>query len=217
MGFSFNLNDFGFGVGMQYRIGLHSYTEALINFKITGLRDPREQTHIDTYFGNRTIASKYQRVITFPTTIGLKRRLFASQITDNFRVHTSISLGPSYALTIPYFRDFNENGYREDDYRRYNLDVEPINDIFQGWNEAKSEFGWTGEVLLGIDFGENFGRIQTIQIGYNFYYFRQGLQILEPKKPVFDVDGNSYFVNANDKVNYFGSAQITFVIGWMYN
>ena len=93
---------------MQYRIGLGPYSEGLINFKIAGLRDPREQTHIDIYFGN-SIASKYQRVITFPTTIGYKRRVFASQITDNFRIHTAFNLGPSFALSIPYFRDFNNN------------------------------------------------------------------------------------------------------------
>lgn len=217
-GFSFNLNDFGFGAGMQYRIGLGPYSEGLINFKIAGLRDPREQTHIDIYFGNRTIASKYQRIITFPTTIGYKRRVFASQVTDNFRIHTAFNLGPSFALSIPYFRDFNGNGYREDDYARFGLNgVEPINDIFQGWKDAKSEFGWTGEFLLGIDFGENFGRLQTLQFGYNFYYFNKGLQILEPKSAVFDSQGNGYLVDANDKVNYFGSAQITFIIGWMYN
>ena len=34
-------------------------------------------------------------------------------------------------------------------------------------------------ILLGIDFGENFGRLQTLQFGYNFYYFNKGLQILE--------------------------------------
>lgn len=230
-GFSFGLNDFGFGVGMQYRIGLGTYTEGLINFKIAGLRDPSEQTHIDIYFGNRTIASKYQRVITFPTTIGIKRRLFASQISDNFRVHTSMSLGPSFAVTLPYFQDYNRNGYREDDYNRYGLGgVEPINDIFQGWNDAETEFGWNGEIVLGIDFGDNFGKIQSLQFGYSFYYFDQGLQILEPNAPIInqdgsliDVDGDGYadfpngFRPANDTIQFFGSAQITFIVGWMFD
>lgn len=230
-GFSFGLNDFGFGAGMQYRIGLGPYTEGLINFKIAGLRDPSEQTHIDIYFGNRTIASKYQRVITFPTTIGIKRRLFASQISDNFRVHTAMSLGPSFTVRIPYFRDFNNNGYREDDYNRYGLGgVEPINDIFQGWDQAEWELGWNGEVVLGIDFGDNFGRLQSLQFGYSFYYFDQGLQILEPNAPIIQPNGSlidnnndgyadfpNGFRSANDTVNFFGSAQITFIVGWMYD
>lgn len=218
-GFAFGLTDFGFGIGMQYRIGLSSYTEGLINFKIAGLRDPNELTYIDFYFGNRTVASKYRRVITFPTTLGIKRRLFASQISDNFRVHTSINIGPSFALTIPYFRDYNDNGYREDDYFEYNAnEIEPINDIFQGWDEAESKFGWNGEFMLGIDFGDKFKRLQTLQFGYTWYYFNQGLQILEPKAPNFDNYGNiTGFSDANDKVYFIGSAQITFIVGWMYN
>lgn len=230
-GFSFALNDFGFGVGAQYRLGISPYTEALVNLKIAGLRDPSEQTHIDIYFGNRTIASKYKRVITFPTTIGVKRRLFAQQISDNFRVHTSLSGGPSLAVVLPYFKDFNENGYREDDIFRYGqFGVEPINDIFQGWSDAKWELGWSGEFVLGIDFGDNFARLQTLQFGYTFYYFDQGLQIMEPNSPIIDsrggiVDNNGDgfpdfpegFQSANEPVKYFGSAQITFIVGWMFD
>ncbi len=231
LGFTFGLNDFGFGAGMQYRIGLSQYTEGLINLKIAGLRDPSEQTHIDIYFGNRTIASKYQRVITFPATFGIKRRIFASQISDNFRVHTSMSLGPSLALTIPYFNDKNNNGFREDNVEYGALGIERVNDIFQGWDDTDWEFGWNGEVVLGIDFGDNFARLQSLQFGYSFYYFDQGLQILEPNAPIKNPNGtitweydNLGFVTypnglseANSPVKFFGSAQITFVIGWMFD
>ena len=230
-GFKFSLNDFGFGVGTQYRIGISSYNEALINFKIAGLRDPSEQTHIDIYFGNRTIASKYKRVITFPTTIGFKHRLFAEQISDNFRVHTSLSIGPSLAVTLPYFQDYNNNGYREDNFRVGTIGIEPINDIFQGWDEAEWELGWNGEFVLGIDFGDNFARLQTLQFGYSFFYYDQGLQIMEPFAPRenengeinFGLDDRGLIVYengmkpSNGAIKYFGSAQITFIIGWMFD
>jgi len=232
LGFSFGLNDFGFGAGLQYRIGLNPYMEGLINAKIAGLRDPSEQTHIDFYFGNRTIASKYQRVITFPVTVGLKRRLFAEQISDNFRVHTSLSLGPTYAVRIPYFDDKNNNGFREDDLGQFGtLGVERINDIFQGWSDAEWDLGWNGEIVLGIDFGDNFARLQTLQFGYSFYYFDQGLQILEPFSPApnengvieFEFDDRGFVTypngmrEANDAIKFFGSAQITFIVGWMFD
>ena len=225
LGFYFGLSDFGLGVGMQYRRVLSPYNEALLNIKIAGLRDPSEQTHIDYYFGNRTIASKYRRVITFPVTVGFKHRLFAQTISDNFRVHTALNVGPSFAVTLPYFKDYNENGYREADYYTYYNSVEPINDVFSGWKDAQSEFGWNGEIVLGIDFGDNFARLQSFQFGYSFYYFKNGLQILEPYKPVivngsfvdFDGDGAIDFEAANAPVNYFGSAQITFIIGWMWD
>lgn len=230
LGFYFGLNDFGFGTGLQYRRGISPYTEALLNFKIAGLRAPSEQTHIDVYFGNRTIASKYRRVITFPTTVGYKRRLFANQVSDNFRVHTSMSFGPSFAITLPYFEDYNENGYREDDYFTYGYAVEPVNDIFQGWDDVQTELGWNGEIVLGIDFGDNFARIQSFQFGYSFYYFKKGLQIMEPNAPIIlpdgsiiDENGDGYpdfpdgFEQANAPINFFGSAQITFIIGWMWD
>ena len=239
-GFSFGLNDFGFGAGMQYRRGISPHNELLLNFKIAGLRDPSEQTYVDYYFGNRTVASKYQRVITFPIMFGFKHRLFANQISDNFRVHTSMSLGPSFSVVLPYFNDNNGNGYREDGYYLFGYDdnnepisnysVEPVNDIFQGWKDAKTEIGWNGELVLGIDFGENFARIQSLQFGYSFYYFKQGLQILEPNQPIIQPDGSFLdkdedryidfpegFEHANDPINYFGSAQITFIFGWMWN
>ena len=229
LGFSFGLNDFGFGLGLQYRKGISPYTEALLNFEIAGLRDPSEQTHIDYYFGNRTIASKYRRVITFPVTVGFKRRLFAQTISDNFRVHTAMNFGPSFAVTLPYFEDYNNNGYREADYFTYGYGVEPINDIFQGWDDAQTELGWNGEIVLGIDFGDNFARLQSFQFGYSFYYFKNGLQILEPNKPILvngaiiDENNDGYadypngFEPANDAVNFLGSAQITFIIGWMWD
>lgn len=224
-GFSFNLNDFGFGAGTQFRKGLGSYTEATFNFKIAGLRDPSEQTYIDYFFGGRTIPSKYKRVITFPVTVGLKRRVFARQISDNFRVHTAMSIGPTLALTTPYFDDFTENGFRESDTRQFSV-FEPVLDIFQGLKDAETQWGWTGDLALGIDFGDNFARLQTFQVGYSFYYFKEGIQILEPFKPVrtetgayIDTNGDfiaDEFERANDPNKYLGSAQITFIFGWMW-
>ncbi len=229
LGFSFNLSDFGFGIGTQLRKGLGSYTEGLFDFKIAGLRDPSEQTYIDYYFGGRTIPSKYKRVITFPLTVGLKRRFFARQISDNFRVHTAMSIGPTLALTTPYFKesDFSKNGFRESDTRQFSV-YEPVLDIFQGLKDAETKWGWTGDLVLGIDFGDNFARLQTFQFGYTFNYFKDGIQILEPFKPIRDENGNykdtdgNFIVDddglekANDPTKYFGSAQITFIFGWMW-
>lgn len=226
-GFSFNLNDFGFGAGTQFRKGLGPYTEGLLNFKIAGLRDPSEQTYLD-FLGGRTIPSKYKRVITFPLTIGLKRRVFARQITDNFRVHTSMSFGPTLALTTPYFKDFNQNGLREANPNIFFGYSEPIQDIFQGLKDSETEWGWTGDLVLGIDFGDNFAKLQTFQFGYSFYYFKNGIQILEPFQPQRAENGALLFTEVepgrlelliepyNDPTDYFGSAQITFIFGWMW-
>ncbi len=228
LGFSFNLNDFGFGIGTQLRKGLGSYTEGLLDLKIAGLRDPSEQTYIDYYFGGRTIPSKYKRVITFPLTVGLKRRFFARQVSDNFRVHTAMSIGPTLALTTPYFKDYTENGYRESS-NQFPI-YEPILDIFQGLKDAETKWGWTGDVVLGIDFGDNFARLQTFQFGYTFNYFKDGIQILEPFQAQRNPNGTPVYIETplgsgfyelqtepyNDPTKYFGSAQVTFIFGWMW-
>ncbi len=227
-GFSLNLNDFGFGAGAQFRKGLSPYTEGLVNLKVAGLRDPSEQVFIDYYFGNRTIPSKYKRVTTIPLTVGIKRRVFAEKISDNFRVHTSINFGPALALSSPYFEDRNDNGFRETNINDFGV-YEPVRDIFAGLTDLESDWGWNGELLLGIDFGNNFARLQSFQFGYSFYYFSQGLQILEPfgaqrdnvGRPIFITDPDTGFPvlqtePANSTTKYFGSAQITFVFGWMW-
>lgn len=229
IGFIFNLNDFGFAAGTQIRKGLGPYTEGILNIKIAGLRDPSEQTYIDYVFGGRTVPSKYKRVITFPITLGLKRRVFARQISDNFRVHTAMSIGPTLALTTPYFSDFNENGFRENNSATYGT-FEPVLDIFQGLKKSDTQWGWTGDLVLGIDFGDNFARLQTFQFGYSFYYFKNGIQILEPFQAQRNPDGSPKFADRlnsngvlelltepyNDPSKYLGSAQITFIFGWMW-
>ncbi|MEX2364233.1 MAG: hypothetical protein WD597_11445, partial [Balneolaceae bacterium] len=128
-GFNFALSDFGFGAGGQFRLGLSPYNEAILNLKIAGLKDPTEQTFVD-YFGGRIVPEKYRRVITFPVYVGLKRRFFAEAISDNFRLYSSLSAGPVFALTYPYFDDGNNNGFRENDARVYGF-TEPVYDIFE--------------------------------------------------------------------------------------
>ncbi len=229
LGFSFNLNDFGFGIGTQFRKGFGPYTEGIFNLKIAGLRDPSEQTYIDYFFGGRTIPSKYKRITIFPITVGLKRRLFARQISDNFRVHTSMSIGPTLALTTPYFNDITNNGVRENNPNTFGI-YEPVLDVFQGLKEAETQWGWSGDLVLGIDFGDNFAKLQTFQFGYSFYYFNNGIQILEPFQAQRNPDGTPIFLETpagsglfelqtepyNDPTDYFGSAQVTFIFGWMW-
>ncbi len=223
-GFLFTINDFGFGVGGQYRKALGLYTEGLLSLRITGIKDPKEQTYIDYYFGFKTTPDKYKRVISFPLNVGVKRRLFAEQISDNFRVYTSISGGPVLAYTFDYFDDFNGNGFQENDFYTYGL-KEKSYDIFGGWKNGKSHLGWNGDVELGVDFGSNFASLQSLQFGYTFNYFKDGLQIMQPKRPDLTANGQLQYDGAGDliledfygKRKFYGSAQISFVFGWMWN
>lgn len=237
VGFGFNvaLTDFGLGVGGQLRIGLSEYTEAIASLKIAGLKDPTEQTFTD-FLGYRTIPEKYQRVIAIPLYIGLKKRFFPEAISDSFRPYTSLSVGPTFAFSYSYFFDYNENGFRENDARIYPF-VEPVNDIFTGWSDSESHWGWGGEFVIGVDFGDNFANLSSVQFGYTMNYFTDGIQVLEPCQPDLSrinqpalnpcglgvsqvpIGSSTDFApleQANDPRKYFGSAQISFVFGWMW-
>lgn len=237
VGFGFNiaLSDYGLGVGGQLRIGLSKYTEGIVSLKIAGLKDPTEQTFTD-FFGYRTIPEKYQRIISIPLYVGLKKRFFAEAISDDFRPYSSLSAGPTFAFSYSYFEDFNENGFRENDGRIYPF-VEPVNDIFTGWDNSEIHWGFGGEFVLGVDFGDNFANLSSVQFGYTMNYFSDGIQVLEPcqadlsrinQAPINPCDlgptqvavgpgsDTAPLEEANDPRKYFGSAQISFVFGWMW-
>lgn len=235
-GFNFTLNDFGFGAGGQFRLGLNSYTEALITLKLAALKDPTEQTFIDYTFGFKTIPEKYRRVISAPMYVGLKKRFFAQEISDNFRVYSSLSGGPVYAISYAYFNDVTQNGFRENDAAIYGFS-ERVNDIFGGWEESDSHWGFGGELVVGVDLGDNFSNLSSIQFGYTMNYFKDGIQVLEPCQPDLSrinqpavnpcqVGPTSVAVGpngdrapleeANDPRKFFGSAQISFIFGWMW-
>lgn len=222
-GFLFGANDFGFGIGGQYRRVLSRYTEAHLTFKVAGLKDPREQTFIDVFFGTKTVPDKYRRVIAFPVSLGLKQRFLAKDISDNFRFYGSVSGGPVFAFSYPYFNDRNNNGFRENSSTIYQT-FERTNDIFTGWSDGDWNLGFTGSAELGIDFNSNFANLQSFQFGYNFYYFDNGLQILEPSQPQLNPNGSPRYIGSQlqtqpsyEPKKYYGSAQISFIFGWMWD
>jgi hypothetical protein len=234
-GFNISLNDFGVGAGGQFRFGLNSYTEALVTLKVTALKDPTEQTFIDYTFGAKTVPEKYRRVFSVPLYVGLKKRFFADDISDNFRVFTSLSAGPTFAFSYAYFNDVTGNGFRENDAQIYG-GSERVNDIFSGWDESEAHWGFGGEFVIGVDFGENFSSLSSVQFGYTMNYFSEGIQVLEPCQPdlsrlgqapnnpcslgpnFVQVGPNNFapLEEANDPRKYFGTAQISFTFGWMW-
>lgn len=225
-GFGFNIavNDFGIGVGGQYRKVLSPDIEGLITLKIQGIKDPSEQIFIDFFFGSRSIPDKYKRVTSFPLLFGIKHRLFANQVSDNYRFYTAVSAGPTLALAFPYFEDRNGNGYQESIFIFPSELAERNYDIFTGWKNPESHWGVAGEVLIGLDFGSNFANLQSAQFGYSFNYFQNGIQIMQPNRPSFDQNGQFIVDNGNIVVEpsnsprkYFGAAQISFVFGWMWD
>lgn len=222
LGFDVMLNNFGFGIGGTYSKVLGPYTEFTFRTGITGIRDASEQTFQSFLTGQQIVPNKYKRAFGFPFLFGLKKRLFAQHIDDNLRFFVSGAVGPAMAFSFPYLNDSDGNGFRTFQItpQGFLVPTERINDFFTGWSEGETDWGYSGELKIGVDLGSKFKSRTTIEFGYFFYYFKDGLQIMEPYKPTeYNQDGipveetkKSFF----DAQKYFGTPQIKFTFGGMW-
>lgn len=220
LGFEIMVTNFGFGIGGHYSRVIGPFTQLTFQTGITGLRDVSEQTYTDPFFGQQIIPNKYKRAMAFPFMVGLKKRFFARQISDNFRLFVSMSGGPVLAFVYPYVVDSDGNGYRTTILNQfgYPQPTERVNDFFTGWKNGDTQWGAAGELKVGVDIGENFSRLTTVEFGYYFNYFDQGIQMMEPYQPEgYDEQGFSVgqepFMDAQ---KYFGTPQITLTFGGMW-
>lgn len=223
MGFRLQLNNFGFGIGGEYRRVLSRYTKGLLEFQISSIRDESEQT-FQSYWGYTVIPNKYNRVMVFPVMLGVSRRMFAQHLSDDFRLFVQASGGPTPAFVYPYY-----------DHDRFNLGFRPQfeglsqqnYDVFQGWGDGEFIFGASGQLSIGANVGGDFGNIQSIRIGYFFHYYPQGIQVMEPFRPgqrfqEFNIDlppeqqAPGVLEPAADKQYFFGTPHITLVFGGMW-
>jgi hypothetical protein len=229
--FDIMLNNFGFGLGGQYSRVIGPYTELTFQTGITGIRDVTEQNFQDFFTGQRTIPNKFKRALGFPFLLGIEKRVFAEAIDDNFRFFIAGAGGPALAFVYPYINDSDNNGFRTSiiDQRGFIRPVEEVNDFFSGWKDGETEWGFSGELKIGVSLGENLKRQTTFEFGYFFYFFSQGIQIMEPFQPfgfeqcsfdptlgcpieVQNGERNPFF----DPQKYFGTPQIKIKFGGMW-
>lgn len=238
-GFNINMNNFGFGVGGEFRKVVAPQSEIMFSLGITGLRDESEQTFTDIFFGQQIIPNKYRRGLAFPLMAGFRQRIFPEVVQENYRFFVSASAGPVAAFSYPYYEDRNGNGYRETG-NEYQLiedngeilirfaQPERVNDIFSGMGDGDWHWGAAGEIKLGVDIGSNFSRLNSIEFGYYFYYFTEGIQMMQPNQPVIRQQtgpNQSPYVWENGQLvleeffepqKFFGTPQITFTFGWLW-
>lgn len=192
-GATFNLmvTNNGFAIGGQYRRVISPMTEALLEIQISALKDSREQAFFSIW-GQQIIPNKYNRVLTFPIMGGVRHRIFSNYINDNFRVYLQASAGPALTFVYPYFNDilfspllFPSAGENADNLPlgvRIN-DIQ-INDVFQGWGDGEWIVGGTGKSSITIDFGNSFKSLTSVEFGVQFFYYPDGIQVLEPNRLV---------------------------------
>lgn len=224
-GFGFVMNNFGFGAGGEFRKVIAPQTELTASLRITGLRDASEQTFTDFFWGQQVIPNKYQRAMAFPLMLGMRQRIFPGLIQEDYRFFIAGSMGVAAGFSYPYFEDLNNNGYRE----QFTNYFEPVNDIFSGMGDGSWHWGTAGEIKIGVDIGSSFSRLSSIEFGYYFYYFPNGIQIMMPNQPdLIDnpqpgqnpiqvgPDGEILLEPFFDAQTFFGSPQITFTFGWLW-
>ena len=226
--FDIVINNFGFGIGGEYRRVIGSQTEGVLKTRITGLRDASEQTFTD-FFGQQAVPNKFQRGFTFPLMLGMRQRLFAGSVQEEYRFFLSAAAGPVMAFTYPYFDDRNNNGYREQGIERPDGYFERINDIFSGWGDGDWHAGAAGELKFGLDFGRTFSSVTTVEFSYLFYYFPDGIQMMMPNQPdlrenvgpgqnpfQYREDGELLLEPFFDPQSFFGTPQITIRFGSLW-
>lgn len=229
-GFDINMNNFGFGIGGEFRKVIAPQSEFILNFAVTGLRDASEQTFTDIFFGQQIVPNKYKRAFAVPVMLGFRQRIFSDIIQEDYRFFISAAAGGVTAFAYPYFDDLNESGFRESLAPFY---VEQVNDMFTGWKEGDWYMGGAGEFKIGVDIGTNFSKLSSVEFGYLFYYFPDGIQMMMPNSPVVaqNQTPGSFpyeFTDPEDPINsivyedffsnqkFFGSPQITFTFGWLW-
>ncbi|MCC5942777.1 MAG: hypothetical protein JJU37_14640 [Balneolaceae bacterium] len=236
-GFGFNIlmNNFGFGAGTEFRAVVARQTELTASLRITALRDASEQTFTDFFFGQQIVPNKFQRAFAFPLMLGIRQRIFADTIQEDYRFFLSASIGPAAAFTYPYFNDSDNLGYRFTGNELiivgdelFRLQPTQVNDMFTGFGSGEWHLGGAGEFKIGLDIGSNFARLSSIEFGYFFYYFPDAVQLMMPNQPVFrtdlqrnnvvqtDIEGNIEFESFFEPQSFFGSPQITFTFGWFW-
>ena len=214
MAFSLFINNYGFGIGGRYRRTVGPLTQFTTSMEITALKDASEQT---LNVGQQIVPNKFKRVLTLPLKVGVKRRFFARDVSDNFRVYMGASAGPAVAFVLPYFKDINDDNVRTTQFDYF----EPNYDFFKSWKKVDVVWGASGDLVLGIDFG-NMKKIQSVQFGYSFHYFPEAIQIMQPVRPDQSAGYDPRNPNPDllvpffDEQSYFGTPRINIVLGGMW-
>ncbi len=224
LGGGVSLSNFGIEINGAYGHVVGPYTQLTFSTQIGGIRYASQQSIIryNIFYGaQKYIPNKYNRAMGFPFLFGVKRRIFPKAVSDNFRFFLSANAGPALALVYPYLNDKNGNGYRDSklvtyggyEFRTY---TERKKGFFGALGHASTHWGAAGSINIGIDFGSKFKSQPTFEVGYFFYYFNPGMQLMYPYKPVYNNSGDTIGKKAFfDTKKYFGTPQITFKFsGW---
>ena len=174
----------GFALGGGSRSVLDARRRIVVEASIGGVSDERETR----FSGPEGVAipSKYAYLLLVPTRAGIEQRLFARQVEDDVRPFVRLALGPTLALSRPYFADCNAN-------RRYDRRADCNGDgtVAPGEGEEVLGLGKSlarmhpllglgGTATVGAHLGRSRRGLQTVSAAVRLDYVPDGVQLLEP-------------------------------------
>lgn len=152
----------GFGAGGFYQRNVSDNLSLFVNIGVTGSRTKDE---LDIWNGYEyRVPNKVNRLYTFPLMFGLRQRLFAERLSDEFRPFLNAGVGPSVVLALPYEYSF-----------------------FSSFSHATAQVTGGGFVGLGADFGEN-NPVIGINLRYYIIPISPGIESLKDE-PIKDFGG----------------------------
>ncbi len=142
----------GFGAGTFYR---HEYSDdfsGYIDFSISESKDDNEVEYID-YYGNTYTPGKLNRFLVLPLFVGIEKRMFQDDITDNFRPFIDGAVGPTMIYIFPYNEDY-----------------------FSALGKGHPKYTMGGYLGVGAYFGSERSNILGMNIRYYFVPYPGGLE-----------------------------------------
>lgn len=152
----------GFGAGGFYQRKVSSNLSLFVNLGVTGSRTKDELDLWDGY--EYRVPNKVNRLYTFPLMFGLRQRLFAERLSDEFRPFLNAGVGPSLVLALPYQYSF-----------------------FSSFSHAATRVTGGGFVGLGADFGES-NPVIGVNLRYYIIPISPGIESLKDE-PIKDFGG----------------------------
>ncbi len=165
------LTNSGFGLGGFVSRTLPGDYSMIINLSIGSVKDEREVAFFDR-FGQRDVPNKANFLLEIPIQIGVQKRLFRTQIEDNFRPFLHLSVGPVLGWKYPYFDDENKNGSVDNDEQTF--------DVLSGLPRGSIEPGLGGGFYVGAHFGPPGEEHRGVRLGYRYTVYKNKIELLEP-------------------------------------
>ncbi len=144
----------GFGLGTFFRYNFTETLTGFADFSISESKDEREFERFDIFGRPLPIFGKKNRVFLLPLNIGIHKRLFYDDLTDNLRPYVSVGVGPVMIVTTPAEEEF-----------------------FSSFERAQAKYGMGGYVGLGANFGLSTSNLLGITFRYSLaHLFNEGVE-----------------------------------------